>query len=97
MADRSKRAGNNARGRFYVYLGCVGCGVCLETAPANFRADAFDGLSFVCKQPESDRERNQCQDAMKSCPADMIGNDGEVPWQEPPGIPPWIREILQST
>lgn len=94
MADQKKKTGNNVPGRYYVDLECVGCGVCLETAPAAFRADTIEGLSHVFKQPESDQERSQCQDALKSCPAETIGNDGIGPWQEPQRFPPWIREIL---
>ena len=76
MADRTNKVGNNVPGTFYVDLNCAGCGVCLETAPGNLTTDETEGYSYVFKQPENDEEIIQCQDAMKSCPAENIGDDG---------------------
>ena len=53
MADPTDRAGYNVRGRYYVDRNCVGCEVCLETAPSNFRTDETEGLSYVFKQPQN--------------------------------------------
>jgi ferredoxin len=35
-----------------------------------------NSYSFVYKQPASDEERAQCEEAMSCCPVEAIGNDG---------------------
>lgn len=35
-----------------------------------------DSSAFVYKQPENDKEREACEEALESCPVDAIGNDG---------------------
>ena len=35
------------------------------------------GVCFICKQPESADEENDCYDAMAACPCDAIGDDGD--------------------
>jgi ferredoxin len=51
--------------------------VCRDTAPGNFTRNDDGGYSYVYKQPESDEEAEQCQEAMDACPVEAIGNDGE--------------------
>lgn len=77
MADLSNRYPENTNGTFYVDDQCIDCDLCRETAPANFTRNDDGGYSFVYKQPESDDERELCQQAMEGCPVEAIGSDGE--------------------
>jgi len=47
-----------------------------DTAPENFKMNDDDSNAFVYKQPENDKEREACEEALESCPVDAIGNDG---------------------
>ena len=76
MADKSQKQAENTTGSWYVDVNCIDCDVCRETAPNNFTQQAEKGYSYVFKQPESDEEKAQCQEAMESCPVEAIGNDG---------------------
>jgi ferredoxin len=76
MADKSDRLPDNAPGTWYVDATCIDCDVCRTTAPNNFRANEDEGYSYVFKQPENDEEREQCEEAMASCPVEAIGDDG---------------------
>jgi ferredoxin len=51
--------------------------VCAEAAPNNFREADSNDHDVVFKQPESEDEIRQCEEAMASCPVEAIGNDGE--------------------
>lgn len=77
MADVSNRYQQNVQGLFYVDDQCIDCDLCRETAPANFTRDDDGGHSYVYKQPETDDERAQCEEAMAGCPVEAIGSDGE--------------------
>lgn len=77
MADRDNKNSENKTGQFYVDDQCIDCDLCRETAPANFTRDDDGGHSFVFKQPETDEERAQCEEAMAGCPVEAIGSDGE--------------------
>ena len=77
MADRTDKVPGQAPGKFYVDANCIDCDVCRCTAPNNFEANEEEGFSYVCKQPESDQELAQCQEAMESCPVEAIGDDGD--------------------
>ena len=76
MADVANRYPENARGRFYVDDQCIDCDLCRQTAPMNFTRDEESGHSFVFKQPQTEEEECQCQEAMENCPVEAIGDDG---------------------
>lgn len=76
MADREDKNPENVDGTFYVDSQCIDCDLCRETAPENFRRDDDEGYSYVFKQPETDEEKEQCEEAMEGCPVEAIGNDG---------------------
>ena len=76
MADPDDRLEDNVPGKWYVDSNCIDCDVCRTTAPNNFKANEDEGYSFVSKQPESDDELSQMEEAMESCPTEAIGNDG---------------------
>jgi len=75
MADLENRYEENVKGEFYVDNQCIDCDLCRETAPANFTREDDGGYSFVYKQPESDEEKELCNEAMEGCPVEAIGND----------------------
>jgi len=77
MADKANKVPENAPGKWYVDDQCTACAVCDGTAPNNFKSNDDGSHSFVFKQPENDEELAACQEAMESCPAEAIGNDGE--------------------
>lgn len=77
MADKTQKYPDNAPGPFYVDNTCIDCDACRQIAPDNFERNEEAGYTFVCKQPENDKERELCQEALEGCPVEAIGNDGE--------------------
>lgn len=77
MADPTDKVEGNVEGKYYVDTTCIDCDVCRTTAPENFEANEDEGFSFVSKQPESDDEIAQVEEAVESCPVESIGDDGE--------------------
>lgn len=71
-----KIAAENVPGNYYVSTLCIGCSICPEIAPANFRSNLEEGYEYVCKQPTTAQEEDLCCEAMEICPVDAIGNDG---------------------
>lgn len=76
MANPNNRLPENVPGPFYVTDQCIDCGMCPELAPTVFRRHDHKGYSIVHHQPVTDAERQAATEAMQSCPADAIGNDG---------------------
>jgi ferredoxin len=77
MPDPKARQPENQPGRYYVDTQCIDCDICRETARRNFTRETQTGHSFVYKQPVNAQEEQLCQEAMKSCPVQAIGDDGE--------------------
>lgn len=76
MANPGERQKENVAGAFYVDTTCIDCDVCRDIAEANFTRQDEAGYSYVYKQPDSERERQLCLEAMEACPVEAIGNDG---------------------
>ncbi|MDR1303101.1 MAG: ferredoxin [Puniceicoccales bacterium] len=76
MASKEDRIEENAPGRFYVDDQCIGCDMCRNLAP-DFFGEASEGGSFVKKQPLLPQDIEICLEAMDSCPAEAIGDDGD--------------------
>lgn len=76
MADRSDKLPGQAPGRFYVDGQCIDCDLCRQSAAGMFDRNDAEGFSFVIRQPETDEELEQCQEALEECPVEAIGNDG---------------------
>ncbi|MGB7925081.1 MAG: ferredoxin [Pyrinomonadaceae bacterium] len=76
MADPKESVEENVPGAYYVDAACIDCDVCRDTAPDNFTRSDENGYSYVFKQPETEEERAQCDEAMAACPVEAIGNDG---------------------
>ena len=80
MADNTEKFQINAPGSFYVLRVCIGCTLCEKIAPDNFKENMDETLpyahSYVCRQPESKEEVRLCEEAMYTCPANAIRNNG---------------------
>lgn len=68
----------NEVGKFYVDYSCIACEICTSIAPDNFRMKDDGSSSLIYKQPENGTEDQACEEAKNSCPADAIGDDGEL-------------------
>lgn len=77
MADKKDKVAENVSGEFYVDGQCIACALCVNQAVDNFKMKSDESYAYVYKQPENDQEYQECKDAMESCPADAIGDDGE--------------------
>ena len=76
MADPKEKFDDNVPGPYYVDTTCIDCDVCRDTAPLNFTRNDKGQYSYVFKQPETEEERQLCEEALASCPVEAIGNDG---------------------
>lgn len=76
MPNKDKKHADNTIGTFYVDQECVDCDLCRQTAPQNFNRNAQAGHSFVAKQPENEKEIQDCLRAIHDCPVEAIGSDG---------------------
>ena len=77
---------DNMPGKYWVDCAyCLRFGICVDTAPNNFRfpeRDYFDDEhlrngAYVYKQPETEEEEAQCRLALQICPVDVIHDDGQ--------------------
>ena len=76
MAEKENRVPDNKPGTYYVDQECIDCDLCREVAPENFERNEDEGYSYVYKQPETEDEQSQCEEARDSCPVEAIGSDG---------------------
>ncbi len=84
MPDLTDRLPTNIAGPYYVDSRCIDCDICRSLAPGLFARDVdVTFLSFVHRQPVTPEEIELAEEALQSCPADAIGNDG-VPDNQPP-------------
>ncbi len=67
-----KRIKENVPGKYSTIEKCIGCSLCYELSPRNFRMNLDEGYDFVFKQPDTQEEEASCLKAMQSCPADAI-------------------------
>jgi len=77
MADRLDKVAKNAAGKYYVDNTCIDCDPCRCSAPMLFKRDDENGVSYVCRQPETPEEEQLAQTAIEECPVDAIGDDGD--------------------
>ena len=77
MANKDEKTNGNVPGKWYVDTQCIDCDLCRASAPDFFGRNDDDGVSIVIKQPETDDEVAQCEEAKAGCPVDAIGDDGE--------------------
>ena len=67
---------NNRKLSFYVDRECIICSVCSDCAPRNFKVSDDGDHDIVYKQPENEKELEECYEAMDNCPVEAIGDDG---------------------
>jgi len=65
-------------GKYHVNDDCIGCAICSEIAPDNFRFNHEKGYDYVCKQPVTEKEERLCVEAMDICPVNAIEVAGET-------------------
>ncbi|MBT8372036.1 MAG: ferredoxin [Deltaproteobacteria bacterium] len=65
-------------GTYMVNDTCIGCAICSEIAPDNFRFNHEQGCEYVCKQPGTEKEVCLCVEAMDICPVNAIEVAGET-------------------
>ncbi|WP_292470894.1 ferredoxin [Methanolobus sp.] len=76
MAMKENKLDENVDGDYYVDDDCIGCGLCVSSAPDNFKMRDDDNTAYVFKQPENENEKHACESALDECPVEAIGNDG---------------------
>ena len=77
MANLHDRTAENVLGRYYVDSTCIDCDLCRSQAPNFFARHDELGLSIVYRQPLTESEIEQTEEALTSCPTGSIGNDGD--------------------
>ena len=85
MAEKTRKWTLNVDGAFYVDDSCIDCDCCRVIAPDCFTANEEGQHSFVYRQPETDEEREVCEEALRECPVDAIGKDGRE--KDGPSVP----------
>ena len=78
MADIVDVVDENVKGKYFVDDQCIDCDLCREEAPNNFTRQEEEGYSYVFKQPENEEEEELCAVALKNCPVEAIGDNGDV-------------------
>jgi ferredoxin len=78
MADPTSRLPENIPGAFYITNACIDCDMCRETAPTVFKRNDDIGFSVAFHQPETEAERQQAEEALKGCPVEAIGDNGQA-------------------
>lgn len=76
MADKEAKWEQNIEGKYYVDDQCIACDACCVEAPGFFFMNDDDGHAYVGKQPSSDTELEECNNALINCPVFAIGDDG---------------------
>lgn len=59
--------------KFFVGPDCISCGACWKEAPENFRSHDIHAHAYVHRQPQSEKELQECRAAQKICPINIIG------------------------
>src|SRR6185437_8902369 len=76
MANKNSKVPENIPGVYYVDSSCIACGVCAAAAPTCFSQNRSKNYYYVCKQPATPKEREECKQALSACPTASIGQDG---------------------
>lgn len=76
MAEKEAKWEQNVDGKYYVDDQCIACDACCVEAPGFFSMNDDDGHAFVSKQPSTDEDNEECENALMACPVAAIGNDG---------------------
>lgn len=76
MAEKTSKVPGNVKGSYYVDDQCIACNACITEAGNFFEMNDDEGYAFVSKQPSTPEEIQKCENAIKVCPVESIGNDG---------------------
>ena len=77
MADPKAKWQENISGKFYVDRQCIACDACTVEAPRFFKMNDIEGHAFVTLQPKTENELKECLEALRLCPVEAIGSDGD--------------------
>lgn len=77
MADKEAKWKQNSGGKYYVDDQCIACDACCVEAPGFFLMNDDDGHAYVGKQPGTEDEHEECENALAACPVEAIGSDGD--------------------
>ncbi len=77
MADLHLRFEKNVSGKYYIDTSCICCGICVYEAPGNISIDEKRESGYISKQPENGQEEKVILNAIRNCPVEAIGADGE--------------------
>ena len=72
MADRDDKLPGNRAGTYYVDSQCIDCDLCRQSAPHNFQRNDVEGFSYVFKQPKTETEMRECEEALDECPVEAL-------------------------
>ncbi len=75
MSNAAESWEDNATGSWYVDKSCILCSLCVQLAPNNFKESDAGDHDFVYKQPDTEDELAQCEEAKIQCPVEAIGSD----------------------
>lgn len=59
--------------KFFVGPDCLSCGACWKEAPDNFRSHDIEASAYVHRQPQTEKEFQECKSAQAICPINIIG------------------------
>ena len=76
MPNRNDKSPENVPGPYYVDSTCIDCDLCRNAAPQFLKRQDDGGYTYVYRQPATDEEFAQAEQARLGCPTDSIGNDG---------------------
>ena len=77
MAEKKNKFPQNVPGAFYVDHDCISCDACTLAAPEHFVMNEEEDHAYVKVQPQTEKEKEACKEALEACPVEAIGNDGE--------------------
>lgn len=54
---------------------CIACDACVIEAPSFFKINEEEGHAYVFIQPKTEKEKEECVNALEGCPVEAIGMD----------------------
>ncbi len=64
--------------KYFVEDHCILCEACFIEAPKNFALDEKKSLAYVNKNPENDKELEDCENALATCPVEAIKRESNA-------------------
>ncbi len=72
--NKPKRYLQNVAGSFSVNTDCIDCDRCQQIAPKHFKRNDDKCHAYVGKQPITINEKQDCFEALESCPVGAISS-----------------------